>query len=176
MFAGFILAAALFLGLDFLQLGKLGGTARLCRVHRFRRWLRCRFRFAGSFDICRHRLCRHLGVRRRGIRLLHAFLKRPHPRGAFLRRQPVVSICRRRLRGCLLRRCRDGFGLWRGSAMRRRRRALAAHFDLDGAASGTGGARTHGPGLNSAKCQLAATGQAELLGFSAVVAHLRTLS
>ena len=174
MFACLFVAAALFLGLDFLQFRQLSGTAGLGRVQ----WHGRGFGLCLSFRFGR---CGHLsifsrrGIIWRGFGLFHTFLQRANAGGAFLRRQVVLSGFDRFDRGGLRRRG-NGFDLWRSGPMRCGRRALAAHLDLDSAAPGTTSTGTQRPRLDSAKGQLATTGQAELFGFSAIVAHLRTLS
>ena len=171
MLARLFIAAALFLGFDFLQFGELGGAARLGRAERLCRRIGFRpgSRGLGSID-------RRFGggvSRCVGLRLFHPFLKSTNAGGALLRGKPVLGAClrcggRSRL-WCCLRRGRR-FGLLCRGTMRRGGRALAAHLDLHGTSAGAAGCCPQLAGLETAECQPAAR-QAELLGFAAIVAH-----
>ena len=172
MLARLFVAAAPFLGLDFLQLGKFGGAARLGRAERLRRDLD---------SICSWVLCNSIDRRLGGViswciglGFLHAFLKSTDTRSALLRGKPVFGACfggrgRGRLGRCLRRRC-NGFGLLVRGTMRRSRCALAANLDLHGTSAATAGCCPQLAGLETAECQPAAR-QAELLGFATIVAH-----
>ena len=90
MLARLFFTAALFLGLDFLQLSKLGGAARLDRIKRLcRRFWRVRLRFGHRFNRSGSiHIISWCGVWL-GFRLLHAFLQRTDAGGAFLRCQTI---------------------------------------------------------------------------------------
>ena len=181
MLARFFIAAALFLGLDFLQLGKFGGTACLGRAERLCRRFDNRLGSRGLGGIRSRAFCnsvnRCLGSIvswRVGLRFLHAFLKSANTSRTLLCGKPVLGTCfgsggRGCLGRCLRRRC-NRFGLLGRSTMRRGRRALAAHLDLHGTSAGAAGCRPQLAGLETAECQPAAR-QAELLGFATIVAH-----
>ena len=84
MLARLFIAAALFLGFDFLQFGELGGAARLGWAERLCR--RIGFR-PGSTD-------RRFGSgvsRCVGFRSFHPFLKSTNTGGALLRGKPVLG-------------------------------------------------------------------------------------
>ena len=89
MLARLFIAAALFLGFDFLQFGELGGATRLGRAERLCRRISFRpgSRGLGSID-------RRFGSgvsRRVGFRSFHPFLKSTNAGGAFLRGKPALS-------------------------------------------------------------------------------------
>ena len=89
MFARLFLAAALFLGFDFLQFGELGGAARLGWAERLCRPIGFRPGSRGLGSINRRF---GSGVSRCvGFRSFHPFLKSTNAGGAFLRGKPVLG-------------------------------------------------------------------------------------
>ena len=174
MFARLFLAAALFLGFDFLQFGKLGGAARIRRV----KWLGRRFKQlfgrAVPDGACLGRRLRSGIGRGLGLGLLQAFLEGADAGGAFLSGQTIIGFglwcLRGRGGGCCLR-CGGGrISLRRRGAMRCGRRALAAHLHLDGTPASAAGVWPQLSGLETAECQPAAR-EAELFGFTTIVVH-----
>ena len=177
MLARLFITAALFLGLDFLQLGKLCGAARFGRAQRLCRCLDCRLCCPSLCGYGAHiigsGLDRCLGgipCQCIGLGPFHPFLKGANTGGTLLGGEPVLGACLRCRLGRCLRRSRNRFCLLGRGTMGRGRRTLAAHLDLNGPPAGTAGRCPQLSGLETAECQPVAR-EAELLGFATIVAH-----